>query len=106
MHNATARSQRHRHARWVRNGAPADGAVELLGYITDSIERISMATVPEGYESLLARPLYGHLATVRPDGTPQVNAMWFDWDGELLRFTHTTKRQKYRNVTANPAVAM
>ncbi|CDO08949.1 PPOX class F420-dependent oxidoreductase [Mycolicibacterium cosmeticum] len=65
-----------------------------------------MATVPEGYESLLVRPLYGHLATVRPDGTPQVNAMWFVWDGELLRFTHTTKRQKYRNVTANPAVAM
>lgn len=65
-----------------------------------------MATVPEGYESLLDRPLYGHLATVRPDGSPQVNAMWFAWDGERLRFTHTTKRQKYRNVEANPRVAM
>ena len=43
---------------------------------------------------------------VRPDGTPQVNVMWFDWDGELLRFTHTTKRQKYRNVTGHPEVAM
>ena len=32
--------------------------------------------------------------------------MWFDWDGELLRFTHTTKRQKYRNIAANPNVAM
>jgi PPOX class probable F420-dependent enzyme len=32
--------------------------------------------------------------------------MWFDWDGELLRFTHTTKRQKYRNLAANPYVAM
>ncbi|BBX01021.1 PPOX class F420-dependent enzyme [Mycolicibacterium moriokaense] len=70
------------------------------------IERITMAAVPEGYESLLERPLYGHLATVRPDGTPQVNAMWFTWDGERLRFTHTTKRQKYRNIKANPAVAM
>ncbi len=66
-----------------------------------------MVAIPEGYESLLERPLYGHLATVRPDGAPpQVNAMWFSWDGELLRFTHTTKRQKYRNITANPAVAM
>jgi PPOX class probable F420-dependent enzyme len=43
---------------------------------------------------------------MRPDGSPQVNPMGFDWDGELLRFTHTTKRQKYRNVTANPHVAM
>ena len=32
--------------------------------------------------------------------------MWFDWDGELLRFTHTNKRQKFRNVTAHPQVAM
>ena len=65
-----------------------------------------MVDIPEGYETLLERPLYGHLATVRPDGSPQANAMWFAWDGELLRFTHTNKRQKYRNITANPHVAM
>ena len=65
-----------------------------------------MVEIPEGYESLLERPLYGHLATMRPDGNPQVNPMWFAWDGELLRFTHTTKRQKYRNFEANPNIAM
>ena len=65
-----------------------------------------MVAIPEGYASLLERPLYGHLATVRPDGAPQVNAMWFAWDGQVLRFTHTTKRQKYRNIAASPAVAM
>src|SRR6476619_5770840 len=65
-----------------------------------------MVDIPQGYETLLERPLYGHLATTRPGGNAQVNPMWFDWDGELLRFTHTTKRQKYRNVTANPNVAM
>lgn len=65
-----------------------------------------MVAVPEEYESLLQRPVFGHLATVRPDGSPQVNPMWFDWDGELLRFTHTTKRQKYRNISANPHIAM
>ncbi|HET6732693.1 PPOX class F420-dependent oxidoreductase [Mycobacterium sp.] len=65
-----------------------------------------MVAIPSDYEHLLKRPLYGHLATTRPDGRPQVNPMWFDWDGELLRFTHTSKRQKYRNITANPNVAM
>jgi PPOX class probable F420-dependent enzyme len=65
-----------------------------------------MTAVPEGYQDLLERPLYGHLATIRPDGAVQVNVMWFDWDGELLRFTHTNKRQKFRNVQANPVVAM
>ncbi len=28
--------------------------------------------------------------------------MWFDWDGEKLRFTHTNKRQKYRNIASQP----
>lgn len=65
-----------------------------------------MVAVPDGFEGLLTAPTYGHLATTRPDGTPQVNPMWFEWDGEVLRFTHTTKRQKYRNIAANPAVAM
>jgi PPOX class probable F420-dependent enzyme len=65
-----------------------------------------MVAVPAGYDDLLERPLYGHLATTRPDGSVQVSPIWFDWDGELLRFAHTTKRQKYRNVQRNPRVAM
>jgi PPOX class probable F420-dependent enzyme len=65
-----------------------------------------MVAIPAGYEDLLTRPLYGHLATTRPDGSPQVNPMWFEWDGEVLRFTHTTQRQKYRNIAANPHVAI
>ena len=65
-----------------------------------------MVAVPDGYDILLQRPLYGHLATLRPDGQVQVNPMWFEWDGQRLRFTHTTTRQKYRNVQAHPQVAM
>jgi PPOX class probable F420-dependent enzyme len=65
-----------------------------------------MSIVPESHLDLLDRPLFGHLATIRPDGSPQVNPMWFSWDGELLYFTHTTRRQKYRNVTAHPEVAI
>jgi PPOX class probable F420-dependent enzyme len=62
--------------------------------------------IPDEYADLLTRPLFGHLATVRPDGTPQANPMWFSWDGTHLRFTNTTRRQKYRNVTAEPRIAM
>ena len=32
--------------------------------------------------------------------------MWFAWDGECLRFTNTTTRYKYRNVTQNPTIAV
>jgi PPOX class probable F420-dependent enzyme len=65
-----------------------------------------MSVIPDDYRDLLERPLYAHLATIRPDGKPQVNPMWFAWDGEYLRFTNTSVRQKYKNVTANPDVAI
>jgi PPOX class probable F420-dependent enzyme len=64
-----------------------------------------MTAIPEDLLDLLERPLFANLATVRPDGTPQVNPMWFTWDGAVMRFTHTDERQKYRNLLVTPQVA-
>ncbi len=63
-------------------------------------------SLPAGFADLLERPLFGHLATVHADGSPQSSVMWFAWDGELLRFTHTSRRQKYRNLRREPRIAM
>ncbi|WP_206448029.1 PPOX class F420-dependent oxidoreductase [Agrococcus sp. KRD186] len=65
-----------------------------------------MATIPEQYRYLIDQPLFAHLATVRPDGTPQVNPMWFGFDGEHMLFTHTSTRQKFTNLQANPAMSL
>jgi len=62
--------------------------------------------IPESLADLVERPLHAHLATVRPDGTPQVNPTWFRFDGEYLWLTTTTKRQKNRNWQVQPAVAL
>ena len=62
--------------------------------------------IPASLTDLLERPLYAHLATVRPDGTPQVNPTWFRFDGVHLWLTATTRRQKHRNWQAQPAVAL
>jgi PPOX class probable F420-dependent enzyme len=62
--------------------------------------------IPDDFRDLLERPLFADLATVREDGTPQVNPMWYAWDGEFVKFTHTNYRRKFRNITANPAVAI
>jgi PPOX class probable F420-dependent enzyme len=62
--------------------------------------------VPDTHRDLLERPLFCHLATLRPDGSPQANPMWFAWDGTHLRFTTTSTRQKHRNVTADPRVSI
>ncbi len=63
-------------------------------------------TVPASHADLLERPLFAHLATVRPDGAPQSSVMWFDWDGTHVRFTHTSTRQKYRNIQHEPRVSV
>lgn len=55
---------------------------------------------------LLDLPIYAVLGTVRPDGTPQANPMWFAFDGEHIRFTHKRNRAKFRNLQANPAMSL
>ena len=62
--------------------------------------------VPAAYRRLLEDANYGALGTIRPDDTVQVNPMWFLFDGENLRFTHTTKRQKFRNLQHNPSMSL
>nr|MDT0664787.1 pyridoxamine 5'-phosphate oxidase family protein [Micromonospora sp. DSM 115978] len=57
---------------------------------------------PEAFTDLLDRPLFAHVATVRPDGVIQSNPMWYAWDGESIRLTTTTDRRKHRNITTDP----
>jgi PPOX class probable F420-dependent enzyme len=64
------------------------------------------ASIPEDFVPLLTAPNYGSLGTIRPDDTVQVNPMWFEFDGEHLRFTHTTKRAKFRNLQHNPSMSL
>ncbi|MGX6600514.1 PPOX class F420-dependent oxidoreductase [Micromonosporaceae bacterium Da 78-11] len=61
---------------------------------------------PESHADLLDKPVFAHLATVRPDGSPQSSVMWFDWDGERIRMTHTKTRQKFRNLADEPRLAL
>jgi PPOX class probable F420-dependent enzyme len=63
-------------------------------------------TIPPELAPLLERPLFGALGTVRPDNTVQVNPMWFEYDGEHVRFTHTNQRGKFRNLQRNPTMSL
>ncbi len=63
---------------------------------------------PESHLDLLERPLFAHLATVRADGAPQVNPMWFLWDAGqgVIRLTHTRTRHNYGYIQREPRVAL
>jgi PPOX class probable F420-dependent enzyme len=65
-----------------------------------------VSEVPASHVDLLERPLFAHLATVRPDGALQSSVMWFAWDGSRIRMTHTRTRQKFANLAREPRVAI
>ena len=46
------------------------------------------------------------LATVGPDGRPQVSAVWFLNDDGTVKVSLNVTRQKTKNLTANPAVTV
>ena len=64
------------------------------------------ATISPGFRKLLREPTYCQLATVMPDGSPQVTQVWVDTDGEHILINTAEGRQKERNVRRDPRVAV
>ncbi len=64
------------------------------------------ATIPETHRDLLERPIVAHLGTIRESGHVHVNPMWYVYDGEKIRFTHTTGRKKFQNLQRDPAMTL
>ena len=57
-------------------------------------------------QKILRSKQFAHLATIGPGGAPESSPMWFLWDGEYIKFTHTTTRKKYRNIQRDSRVAV
>ena len=62
--------------------------------------------IPDSHKDLLESTALVHVATLGPSGEPQCNPVWFDWDGEYVKFSQTKTRQKYRNVNRDPRIAL
>lgn len=46
------------------------------------------------------------VATLMPDGSPQVAPVWVDREEDIVVINATTTRQRYRNLRRNPRVAL
>jgi len=64
------------------------------------------AIIPDSHRDLLTSTALANVATIGPDGAPQVNPVWFDWDGTNLLFGQITTRQKVRNLRRDPRLAV
>jgi PPOX class probable F420-dependent enzyme len=47
-----------------------------------------------------------HLATINPDGTPQVTCVYVDWDGDEIVAGHLADHLKLRNIRRDPRVTL
>jgi PPOX class probable F420-dependent enzyme len=65
-----------------------------------------MATIPENFRDIFAKKAFAHLATVGPDGAPQVTPVWVDYDGTHVRINTARGRVKDKNLQRNPKVAL
>ncbi len=67
-----------------------------------------MKQIPDSHKDMLedsARAL-AYLATLMPDGTPQLTPLWFDSDGAHIRVNSAKGRVKDKNMRARPEVAL
>jgi len=64
------------------------------------------ATLTPEQRQLLESPNFAHLATVMPDGTPQVTPVWVDYDGRYVLVNTALGRVKERNLRRDPRVGL
>ncbi|MCS7261705.1 MAG: PPOX class F420-dependent oxidoreductase [Anaerolineae bacterium] len=64
--------------------------------------------IPEQYRDLFSeeKKAFGYVATVMPDGTPQVTPVWVDYDGTHVIFNTAKGRVKERNLRRDGRVAL
>jgi PPOX class probable F420-dependent enzyme len=66
-----------------------------------------MASIPADYLDLLQhKAAFAHLATIMPDGTPQVTPVWFDYTNAKIRVNSAKGRVKVRNMREGAPVAL
>ena len=65
-----------------------------------------MTTIPDKYLDLFQKRAFANLATLMPDGTPQVTPVWCDFDGTHVVINSAKGRTKDRNMRRDPNVAL
>ncbi|HEV8253657.1 MAG TPA: PPOX class F420-dependent oxidoreductase [Vicinamibacteria bacterium] len=64
------------------------------------------AAIPEKYRDLFQKPAFGVLATLMPDGQPQVTPVWVDWQDGHVIVNSAKGRQKDKNIERDRRVTV
>jgi PPOX class probable F420-dependent enzyme len=64
------------------------------------------ATIPDQFKDLFQKKAFANLATLMPDGRPQVTPVWCDLEGSNIRINTAKGRVKDKNMRRNKNVAL
>jgi PPOX class probable F420-dependent enzyme len=62
--------------------------------------------IPDSHVDLFHKRALAHLATLMPDGSPQVTPLWVEYDGGYVLINTAKGRQKDRNMRHRREVAL
>jgi PPOX class probable F420-dependent enzyme len=66
-----------------------------------------MTAIPDKFLDLVTKKkAFAHLATLMPDGTPQVTPVWVDYANGVIRVNTAKGRTKARNMKTGASVAV
>jgi len=68
--------------------------------------RLHMVSLTEEAKKLIDGKNLASVATLMPDGSPQVAPVWVDREGDTVVINATVNRQRYRNLKRDPRVAL
>ena len=62
--------------------------------------------IPEKFRDLFQKRAFANLATLMPDGRPQVTPVWVDYDGSRILVNTAKGRVKDKNMRRDPRVSV
>ena len=63
-------------------------------------------SLPQNYLDLFSKKAFGVLTTLMPDGSPQTQPVWIDYQNGTIWVNSAEGRQKDKNVRRDPRVAV
>ncbi|MCX4675357.1 PPOX class F420-dependent oxidoreductase [Streptomyces sp. NBC_01433] len=64
------------------------------------------AALSENLKNVLDTPVFVTIATIQPDGSPQVSPVWVKRDGDDVLISTTLDRRKEQNLRRDPRVTV
>ncbi|KOG88465.1 PPOX class F420-dependent oxidoreductase [Streptomyces varsoviensis] len=67
---------------------------------------MATAALSDDLKNLLDKPVFVTVATIQPDGSPQLSVVWVKRDGDDLLLSTTVGRRKEKNLRRDPRITV